>query len=95
MSDIFSSLPEPLCSRAIYSVKEVCKIANMSRASLFREFQTGALKRTLYGRKARVSRTDLIDWIAGAPFRVEVAEGFDPEARLNEAVVHAEAVSKQ
>lgn len=80
MPDMFSTLPPPLCSRAVYTVKEVGKIANMSRASVFREFESGSLIRTKYGRKTRVKREDLIAWINGKPFEVQPDKDFDPEA---------------
>ncbi len=86
MADMLSNLPHPLCSRAVYSINEACKIANLSRATMWREIEAGNINRVLYGRRARIMRTELVSYLERKPFQVELPKDHDPEARLNKAL---------
>lgn len=61
-------LPVPTVSdKLAYSVKEVIKLAHVSRSMLYREISEGNLRAVKRGNRTLILAADLRDWIARWP----------------------------
>lgn len=86
MPDRLSNLPQPLCSRAVFTIRETGIVANLSERGVYNKFEAGVLNWVRHDGKRLVEREELIRYLDGSPFRVQVPKDFDPDAVLNEAV---------
>lgn len=63
-----TATPTALASdKLVYSIKDVVKLANVSRTMLYKEISEGRLRAVKRGKRTLVIAADLRDWIAKWP----------------------------